>query len=58
MLKNIVYLKFQFHCVSCVLSGKTKYGKEIIEDREREEIRLINIPTLIPVSRKITKFLL
>lgn len=44
ILKNTVYLKFEFHCVSCVSSGKTKYGKEITEDGEREEIRLINIP--------------
>lgn len=44
MLKNIVYLKCEFHCMSRVLSGKHKYGREIIEDGEREEIRLINIP--------------
>ena len=43
--KNIhMYLKFEFHWVSCILSSNLKYGTKIIEDGEREERRLINIP--------------
>lgn len=33
--KNIIYLKLEFYWVSCVLTDKPKYGKEIIEDGER-----------------------
>lgn len=41
----------------CILSGKPKYGKEVIEDGGREEIgRLINIPYPDPGPRKITEF--